>query len=178
MLSLRRVWFPVLVSLCVAASGGLWSYVTAAETLPPLESGPGNSAAPQTFDQLWNGFDPREEPLDVEVLHEWEEEGVVMKVLRYRIGIFKDQKAMMAAVYGYPKGASHLPGLLQIHGGGQFADSRAVLTNAKRGYATISIAWAGRISAPDYRVDSDVVELFWNQQTDHPDYRVTTDWGA
>ncbi|MFG0287035.1 MAG: dienelactone hydrolase family protein [Rhodopirellula sp. JB044] len=178
MLSLRRVLLPLLVSLYVAASGGLWSYVTAAETLPPLEPGPGNSAAPQTFDQLWNGFDPREEPLDVEVLHEWEEEGVVMKVLRYRIGIFKDQKAMMAAVYGYPKGASHLPGLLQIHGGGQFADSRAVLTNAKRGYATISIAWAGRISAPDYRVDSDVVKLFWNQQTDHPDYRGTTDWGA
>ena len=35
---------------------------------------------------------------------QWEEDDVVMQVLRYRIGIFKGQKAMMAAVYGYPKG--------------------------------------------------------------------------
>ena len=49
----------------------------------------------------------------------------------------------MAAVYGYPKGGTNLPGLVQIHGGGQYADQQAVLTNAKRGYATISISWAG-----------------------------------
>ena len=62
--------------------------------------------------------------LDVEDLHEWEEEGVVMKVLRYRAGVFKGKKAMIAAIYGYPKGAQKLPGLVQIHGGGQFADHR------------------------------------------------------
>ncbi len=41
-----------------------------------------------------------------------------------------------------------MPGLVQIHGGGQYADYKACLTNAKRSYATVSIAWAGRISAP------------------------------
>jgi hypothetical protein len=40
------------------------------ETLPPL----GNSIAPQTFEALWAGYDPRAEPLDLEILKAWEEE--------------------------------------------------------------------------------------------------------
>jgi hypothetical protein len=148
--------------------------IAGVETLPPLTDG----VAPRTFGEMWAGFDPRKEPLDVEVLKEWEEDGVVLKVLRYRIGIFKGQKAMMAAVYGYPKGGEDLPGLVQIHGGGQYAHWNAVLTNAKRGYATISVAWAGRIDAPGYRVGPDGVKLFWDGKTNDPDYKLTTDWGA
>ena len=158
--------------------------VTAQETLPTIEDG----KAPTSFEEAWAGFDPQAEPLDVEVLKEWEQDGIVLKVLRYRIGIFKGQKAMMAAVYGYPRAASRrsgakaerqkLPGLLQIHGGGQYAHWHACLTNAKRGYATISISWGGRIDAPDYRVSPDEVKLFWEGQTDDPNYRVITDWGA
>ena len=144
------------------------------ETLPPLTDG----KAPATFEEMWTGFDPRKEPLDVEVLKEWEEDGVILKVLRYRIGVFKGQKAMMAAVYGYPKGGKNLPGLVQIHGGGQYANHQAPLTNAKRGYATISLAWAGRISAPEYNVNSDGVKLFWDGKTNDPNYKLTTDWGA
>jgi len=127
---------------------------------------------------MWAGFDPRAEPLDVELLREWEEDGVVLRVLRYRIGVFKGRKAMMAAVYGCPKGGSKLPGLLQIHGGGQYADYKAPLANAKRGYATISIAWAGRIAAPGYLVNPEIVRLFWDGKTKDPKYKVTTDWGA
>jgi len=151
-----------------------WVASLVAETLPPIEDG----KAPQTFEELWAQFDPQAEPLDVEVLKVWEEDGVVLKVLRYRIGIFKGQKAMMAAVYGYPKGGKNLPGLVQIHGGGQYAHQNACLTNAKRGYATISIAWAGRLSGADYHVNPAVVKLYWDGQTNNPQYRVTTDWGA
>jgi len=146
----------------------------AQETFQPIENG----KAPKTFEELWANFDPRKEPLDTEILHQWEEDGVIMQVLRYRIGIFRGQKAMMAAIYGYPKGAKKLPGLVQIHGGGQYADYRAVLTNAKRGYATISISWGGRINAPDYKVTPDIVKLFWENKTDNPDYKIITDWGA
>ena len=137
------------------------------ETLPPLT----DEVAPRMFEEMWAGFDPRAEPLDVEVLKEWEQEGVVLQVLRYCIGILKGQKTMMAAVYGYPKGESNLPGLVQIHGGGQYADYRAPLTNAKRGYASISISWAGRISAPDYMVTPNEVKLFWEGKTDDPHYQ-------
>ncbi len=172
--------------------------VIAEETLAPLVDG----KAPQTLEETWAGFDPRQEPLDVEILKEWEHDGVILKVLRYRIGVFKGQKAMMAAVYGYPKDADvrcqvsgqssenepgtkneeprtgKVPGLVQIHGGGQYAHWNACFTNAKRGYATISISWAGRISAPDYMVNPEVVKLFWDGKTDDPNYRLTTDWGA
>ena len=144
------------------------------ETLPPLKDG----QAPKSFEELWAGYDPAKEPLETEVLKQWEEDGVVLRIVRYRIGIFKGQTAMMAAVYGFPKGGTNLPGLVQIHGGGQFADYKAPLTNAKRGYATISLAWAGRISAPGYQVDNDIVKLFWDGKTNDPAYKLTTDWGA
>ncbi|MFP6904838.1 MAG: hypothetical protein VCG02_06445, partial [Verrucomicrobiota bacterium] len=115
------------------------------ETLPPLKE----KVAPKTHLETWAGFDPQAETLEIEILKEWEEDGVILKILRYHIGVFKGEKAMMAAIYGYPKGGENLPGLVQIHGGGQYADHKAPLTNAKRGYATLSISWAGRISAPN-----------------------------
>ena len=145
-------------------------------TLPPLKG----DVAPATFAEMWSGFDPQTEPLETEVVRQWERDGAVVEIVRFRIGQFKGKVAKLAAVYGYPKSlkkGQRVPGLLQIHGGGQYADERAVIANAKRGYATLSIAWAGRISAEDYRVNSDVVKLFWDQKTDDPNYKLTTDWG-
>ena len=144
----------------------------------PFYGDPLSANAPQTRESLWAGIDMRAEPLDVLVLKEWEQEGVVLRVLRYRVGIFKGHKANMAAVYGFPKGGAKLPGLVQIHGGGQFAQYEAVLTNAKRGYATISIAWAGRIAAPGYHVDPARVKLFWEGKTKDPNFKITTEWGV
>ena len=69
------------------------------ETLPRLKDG----RAPQNFDEMWAGFDPRAEPLEVEMLKEWEEDDVVLRIVRFRIGVFKGQKAKLAAVYGFPK---------------------------------------------------------------------------
>lgn len=145
------------------------------ETLKPINELGG---VPHSFESLWSNIDTRKEPLDVEIIKEWEEDGVVMKVLRYRVGVFRGVKAMMAAIYGYPKNQNKAPALVQIHGGGQYADYRAVLTNGKRGYATISLAWAGRINAPDYFVDKKGVALFWNDSINHPNYKITTDWGV
>jgi hypothetical protein len=168
----ERILLRSLPALLVGLMG--LNTARGAETLPPL----GEAEVPRTFEEMWGEFDPRAEPLDVEVLHQWEEEGVAMQVLRYRVGIFKGRTAMMAAIYGHPVEAEDLPGLVQIHGGGQYADHRAVLANAKRGYATIAISWAGRISAPDYRVTPKEVKLFWEGKVDDPAYRLTTDWGA
>lgn len=144
------------------------------ETLPILTK----KDIPKTHTEMWKGFDPRAEPLETEILKEWTQDGVVLRVLRYRIGIFKGQKAWMAGVFGFPSGGKNLPGLLQIHGGGQYADYKAALTNGKRGYATLSIAWAGRISAPNYRVSPSEVKLFWEDKKNDPNYKITTDWGA
>ena len=111
-----RFHSPLLSCLSFLA---LTALNTMAQTTPSTSYGdPLSANVPQTREALWAGIDVRTEPLDVEVLKEWEQDGVVLKVLRYRVGVFKGQKAMMAAVYGYPKGASKLPGLVQIHGGG------------------------------------------------------------
>lgn len=148
--------------------------LVAGDTLSPIKDG----KIPQSFEELWTDFDPRIEPLDVDVLKEWEEDGAVIKVLRYRVGIFKGEKSMMAAVYGYPKKGTGLPGLVQIHGGGQSAHANAVIANAKEGYATISIAWAGRIGSSQYLVTNDEKVLFLEGKAEDPNYMVTTDWGA
>jgi hypothetical protein len=164
--------------LALASVGCSVVYGSQLDTLPPLE----DARAPKNFAELWAGFDPRAEPLEVEVLRQWEEEEVLFRIVRFRIGVFRGEKARLAAIYGFPKDVSEsgmkLPALLQIHGGGQYADHRACLMNAKRGYATISIAWAGRISAPGYRVTPEEVELFWNGKTNDPKYKLTTDWGV
>ena len=170
--------FVRVLFVCIFLSSSTFLYAEKktplAETLPHLEG----KVAPKNLGETWSGFDPQAETLDVEILKEWEEQGVVLKVLRYRIGVFKGKKAMMAAVYGYPKGDKNLPGLVQIHGGGQYADYRAPLANAHRGYASISISWAGRIFAPGYTVRPNEVKLFWDGKTDDPKYKLTTDWGA
>ncbi|MEN8663024.1 MAG: dienelactone hydrolase family protein [Lentimonas sp.] len=160
------------VVLCACLAND--SNAASLDSLPALV----DETAPASVEALWADYDPRAEPLDIEILKEWEEEGVILQILRFRVGTFKGEKAILAGVYGYPKGAKDLPGLLNIHGGGQYADYRSVLTNAKRGYATITISWAGRISAPDYKVTPDVVKLYWKGQTENPKYRITTDWGA
>ena len=154
-------------------SGNVWGQAT--ETFPPLQG----EVAPEDFDSMWAGIDPQAEPLETEIVKEWEQAGVVLRVVRFRIGIFKGKKSVLAGVYGFPKNtAGKLPGLLQIHGGGQYADQRAVIANARRGYATLSIAWAGRINAKDYKVDPATVKLFWEGKTSDDNYKLTTDWGA
>ena len=82
------------------------------ETLKPASQLVG---VPDSFESLWSNDDTRREPLDVEIIKEWEEDDVVMKILRYRVGIFKGTKAMMAAIYGHPKNQKKVPALVQIH---------------------------------------------------------------
>jgi acetyl esterase/lipase len=137
------------------------------DSLPPLAHG----KAPTSIAELWRGYDPRKEKLDIELIKEWEQEGVVCRVLRYRIGVFKGKRAMMLAVYGFPKGGAHLPGLVQVHGGGQSANLEAVIANAQRGYACISLNWAGNpLGVPGYsgpNTDWGVVDATQNGHNDH-----------
>jgi hypothetical protein len=110
-----------------------------AETLPPLKDG----QVPQNLDELWAGFDPLKEPLEAEVTKSWEVDGIACQIIRYRVGAFKGQPATIAAFYAFPKGAKSLPGLMHIHGGGQSANLATVVTDAKRGYASLSLNWGG-----------------------------------
>ncbi len=117
------------------------AHVHGADTLPPLENG----RVPSTLDELWKGYDPRAEPLEVEVVREWTEDGITYRALLYTVGTFKGRKARMAAFYAFPtKHDGRLPAVLHLHGGGQRAFLRAVKQFADRGYAALSVNWGGR----------------------------------
>lgn len=130
--------------------------VFAGETFPPLEGPP-----PQTFHELWRGYDPSAEPLDVQVIHEWHADGITTQLLTYHIGTFKGRPARMGAYYAFPQHADgKVPAILQMHGGGQRALRETVETAAANGYACIAINWGGKPMA--------------DQQAGDPG----TDWGA
>jgi dienelactone hydrolase len=100
---------------------------------------------PRSVPELWSGFDPRQDPLEVEVIREWKEDGGVYRYVRYMIGSFKGKPARMAAFYGFPEGAKgKLPAVMHMHGGGQRAFLEEVKTYVGRGYAALSVNWGGR----------------------------------
>lgn len=100
---------------------------------------------PQNLEQLWADFAEldRTTPLEVEVLKEWEQDGVVCRVIRYQVGVFKGTPSRVAAFYAFPKGGTKLPTILDMHGGGQSASLSSVVTYARRGYACLSLNWGG-----------------------------------
>ena len=127
---------PTFLALVIA----LLSVVVAngAESLPHL------THAPQTVQQLWEGYDPTAEAIQANVVRQWEEDGLTLRYVIYSIGTFKGTPATMAAFYGFPTGQSKLPAVMHMHGGGQRAFLDIVKRYAKRGYATLSVNWGGR----------------------------------
>lgn len=100
---------------------------------------------PQNVQELWADYEALDKstPLEVEVLKEWEQDAIVCRIVRYQVGIFKGSPSRVAAFYAFPKGATNLPALVQLHGGGQSASLNSVVTYAKRGYASVSLNWGG-----------------------------------
>lgn len=126
---------PLFSSALLVSILCLSPFVAAGEPLP---------TAPRTVKALWSDFDPRSEPLDSQVVREWEKDGIIFRYVTYHIGTFKGVKARMAAFYGFPKGSGKVPGLLHLHGGGQRASLHEVEFYAKKGYACLSVNWGGR----------------------------------
>jgi len=112
-----------------------------AETLAPLKDG----KAPRTLDELWRGYDPTAEPLEVKVVRQWQRGPATVQMLVYTIGTFKGVKSRMGAYYAFPtKRTGKVPGILQMHGGGQRALSELAEAAAANGYACISINWGAK----------------------------------
>lgn len=129
----------VVCRFAVALACALPAVGRAADSFPPL----GDGAPPGTLDAIWAAYDPEVEPLESETLAEWTRDGVVCRVVRYRIGTFKAEPATMVGFYTAPQDVGRVPGLLQIHGGGQSATLAGAVADAKRGYACLSINWGG-----------------------------------
>ncbi len=67
------------------------------DTLPPLKDG----RVPRSVDEIWKDFDPRREPLETEVLKEWEDDGLVCRIVRFRVGVFKGVKSWVGGLYAF-----------------------------------------------------------------------------
>jgi autotransporter-associated beta strand protein len=104
---------------------------------------------PQTATELWSAYDSaiRNDALNAVVLANWTDGAIALKQIRYDLGTLAGTPAnaspKIAAYYGYPTGGTNLPGIVQIHGGGQRADLNEVKYWAQQGYACISINWGG-----------------------------------
>ena len=129
--------FLPALALCALTAAPMFG----ADTLAPLKDG----KPPQNLEELWDGYDPAKEPLEVAVVHEWQRGGATIQMLVYTVGTFKGKKSRMGAYYAFPtKSAGKIPGILQMHGGGQRAMSELVEAAAANGYACISINWGGK----------------------------------
>ncbi len=119
--------------------------LAAQNALPPLTG----VNVPQSVEELWAGYDPRAEAMDVKIIHEWDEtyqgKAVKIQMLTFTVGTFKGKTSRISAYYAYPADAKgKVPGLVQVHGGGQRADKQTAVTDAANGYASISLNWGGR----------------------------------
>lgn len=128
---------------------------------------------PKTLAELWADYDPRKDPLETEIMKEWEQDGVVCRIVRYQVGLFKGAPAKVAAFYAFPKGGSKLPALVQIHGGGQSANLDCVIRDANRGYASLSINWGGnKLNFGRTRMSYDGLQTDWGKlDATHPPQR-------
>tara|TARA_E500000331_G_scaffold243357_1_gene233736 strand:- start:229 stop:2112 length:1884 start_codon:yes stop_codon:yes gene_type:complete len=102
------------------------------------------SDVPESAVALWEDYDPRHEPLNIEVVQEWENDGVVTRYVTFTVGTFKGKESRIAGYYCLPAGKAKLPAFVWAHGGGQRADRRRGEYFARQGYASIDINWLGR----------------------------------
>ena len=110
---------------------------------------------PKTAVALWEDYDPRNEPLDVEVVQEWIADGVVTRYAIFTVGTFKGVKSRIAAYYCFPAGKTDLPAFVWAHGGGQRADRHRGEYFARQGYASIDINWLGRSLEDKIKINTD-----------------------
>ena len=88
------------------------------DPFPPLAGRP-----PQNLDALWICYDPAKEPLDVQIVHEAEKEGITTRMLVFTVGTFKNVPSRMGA---------------------DFARRETVEAAAANGYAAITINSSGK----------------------------------
>lgn len=102
---------------------------------------------PYSDNELWATYHDAilSDPLNTEWLTNWVEDGISMWQIRYDLGPLTGTRTnaspKIAAYYAYPESGTNLPGLVQIHGGGQRANASLAKYWAGEGYAAISINW-------------------------------------
>ncbi len=105
----------------------------------------GDSLVPKTVEETWARFDPHAEALETEIIRESVENGIVLRQIRYVVGTFDRKKTRVAAFYAFPEKGRSLPGIVQLHGGGQRAMPETARFWASHGYATVAVNWGEHV---------------------------------
>lgn len=126
--------------LWLVISGATWQ-VSADDTFVPYSVA---GEVPQSVSTLWENYDARQEPLDVEIIKEWKSQGVITRYIIFTVGTFRGSVARIAGYYSFPVSAGKKPAFVWSHGGGQRAERNRSIYFAKQGYATVDINWLGR----------------------------------
>lgn len=129
----------------------LASSIEAQETFTPYTS----DNVPQNVTDLWGDYDARQEPLDIQVVKQWQADGVVTRYITFKVGTFKGETARIAAYYSFPQNGHKNPAFVWSHGGGQRAERGRGVYFAKQGFATVDINWLGRPMEEDIEVNTD-----------------------
>lgn len=113
-----------------------------------------DSSVPPMIRELYEGFDPRKEPLEIEMIREWDEGDIHIEQLYFTGQVIDDVKTRIYAYRGAPRSGRRLPGVLYCHGGGQTAYLEWVRFWAKQGYVCVSFDYSGdtnKSGLPQYR---------------------------
>ncbi len=110
---------------------------------------------PQNVTDLWQDYDPRSEDLDVKVIRQWQDAGVVTRYVTFKVGTFKGVDARIAAYYSFPDHPEKTAAFVWCHGGGQRAERLRGIHFAQQGFATVDINWLGRPMEKDIAENTD-----------------------
>ena len=114
-----------------------------AQTIP-IEEEPEEVPQINTAAQLWAGYDPKAEPLEVEVVKKETQDGIDIETIRYTGETWKGRKVRVFAYRAAPKDGKNLPCIVHLHGGGQTASKEWVVLWAQRGYLATSHDFCGQ----------------------------------
>ena len=93
--------------------------------------------------ELWAGYDPRTEPLEIVVAKSWQEGAIQIEQLSFTGETWEGVKVRVFAYRGAPMQGEKLPGILHLHGGGQTASLAWVRYWAGRGCVCVSHDFCG-----------------------------------
>jgi Acetyl xylan esterase (AXE1) len=99
--------------------------------------------SPTSPESVWAGFDPRQEPLETEILKRWAEHGSIFTEFTFTGMTHEGSKVRVYALSSVPEGKDHLPGILHIHGGGQTVNPQWLRFWNDRAYAALTFNWGG-----------------------------------
>ncbi len=98
---------------------------------------------PMSPQAVWSGFDPRREPLEVEVMKQWSEHGARYTEFTFTGMTHEGSRVRVYAISSIPAGKTRLPAILHIHGRGQTVHPQWLRFWNSQGYAALTFNWGG-----------------------------------